>query len=74
MKSSSVTEKIHAQYIIDEQGNKTGVILKMEIFEKLLEELEDLHLGKMAEAALNEDQETHNLEDVKQEIFKKNNK
>lgn len=31
------------QYIIDEQGNKTAVILDLKVFNKLLEELEDLY-------------------------------
>jgi len=33
---------IHPQYIIDQDGYKTSVILSIEEFESLLEDLEDL--------------------------------
>ena len=62
MKATSFLEGIHAQYIVDGHGNKTSVILKMEIYEKLLEELEDAYLGSMAEARLKEDTEIHDLD------------
>lgn len=71
MKASSVLEEIQAQYIVDEQGKKTGIILKIETFKKLIEELEDLHLGAMAKTALNAGEESHDLEEVKKEILKK---
>lgn len=31
-----------AQYVIDEKGRKTGVLLSMQQYEKLLEDLHDL--------------------------------
>jgi len=42
-----MTEKIHLQYITDELGNKTAVIVPINQFEEMLEDLEDL--GVMAE-------------------------
>jgi PHD/YefM family antitoxin component YafN of YafNO toxin-antitoxin module len=35
----------HAQYVIDAEGHKTAVILPIEEYEEMLE---DLHLGKVA--------------------------
>lgn len=35
--------KLLPQILNDEEGNKTGVLLKIKDFEKLIEELEDLH-------------------------------
>lgn len=33
---------LHPQFITNEQGHKTGVILSIEIFRELLEDIEDL--------------------------------
>lgn len=35
--------KVNPQILYDEDGNETGVLLKVKDFEKLIEELEDLH-------------------------------
>ena len=35
---------IHPQYITDKDGKKTAVVLPMDEFEQLLEELEDIKL------------------------------
>jgi PHD/YefM family antitoxin component YafN of YafNO toxin-antitoxin module len=40
-----------AQYIIDAEGHKTAVILPIEEYEEMLE---DLHLGKVARESKNE--------------------
>lgn len=37
-------EQLHIQYITDEAGEKTAVILPLEEFQELLEDLEDLAL------------------------------
>ena len=34
--------RLNQRYIIDDQGNKVGVLLDMEDYQKLLEELEEL--------------------------------
>lgn len=34
--------KIHAQYITDESGKKTAVVIPMEDYEELLEDIHDL--------------------------------
>ena len=36
-------KNIHLQVLYSEEGKKTGVILAVKEFEKLIEELEDLH-------------------------------
>jgi hypothetical protein len=57
MKSSLKHSTIEAQYIVDKKGRKTAVILDIKVFKKLLEEVEDLYLGKLAQSALDEDSE-----------------
>jgi len=36
------TNEMNTQYVTDEQGRKTGVLLSIDRYEKLLEDLEDL--------------------------------
>lgn len=67
----SILENIPSQYIINERGKKTGVILDIDIYERLLEELEDLYLGKTAEVILKNDKERYSLKDIEREILKK---
>ncbi len=62
---------ITPQYIIDKTGKKTGVILDMHSFEKLLEEIEEIYLGALSEAALREAQEYITHDEVKKKISKK---
>lgn len=38
----NVTEQLHPQFITDESGNKTGVILPINEYKELLEDLDDL--------------------------------
>lgn len=49
------------QYIIDSEGNKTGVILSMDAYQKLLEDMHDL-----AVIAERRDEEPISLEEMKQ--------
>jgi PHD/YefM family antitoxin component YafN of YafNO toxin-antitoxin module len=37
-----IVRELQAQYIIDAEGNKTAVILPLEEYEELLEDLQDL--------------------------------
>lgn len=65
----SATFEIQPQYIVDNEGNRTAVILKIDQFERLMEDLEDFYLGKLAEAALENDTERHSLDSVKKELL-----
>ncbi len=49
--------EISPQYIIDKGGKKTAVIIDIETYEKLLEEIEDIYLGCLSEAALKDESE-----------------
>ncbi len=60
--------EITPQYIIDKTGKKTGVILDIQTFEKLLSELEDIYFGTMAEAALEKAQEYIDHEEIKKSL------
>lgn len=55
--------EISPRYIVDESGEKKEVILDISTFEKLLEQLEDLYLGRMAEQALAEKSEFSDFEE-----------
>jgi hypothetical protein len=35
-------KKLHVQFVIDDSGNKTGVILPIGEFEEIIEDMEDL--------------------------------
>lgn len=62
--------KISPQYIIDKNGKKTGVFLKISEFNTLMHVLEDQYDGKLAEKALKEDTFT-DFEIVKKKLLKK---
>ncbi len=66
MKPSS--HDVPAQFIIDKAGKKTGVILDIKTFERLMDELEDFYLGALAQAALKEGQEVVSHDEVKQQF------
>lgn len=62
---------ITPQFIINEKGKKTAVILDIKSFEKLLEEVEDIYLGAISEKALREDGESISHDEVKKKALKK---
>jgi PHD/YefM family antitoxin component YafN of YafNO toxin-antitoxin module len=53
------------QYVFDAQGNKTGVILPLERYEQLLEDLHDL-----AVVAERRDEEPVSLDELKRRLKK----
>ena len=73
MKSTIST--VQAQFIIDNKGKKTGVILDIETFEQMVEELEELYLGKWAEDVLKSDLQAgkpqYTLAEIKQNLLPK---
>jgi hypothetical protein len=71
LKPKAFLSKITPQYIIDKAGKKTGVILDILTFEKLLEEIEDLYFGSIAHKALQDEDEYITHEDVKKKISRK---
>jgi hypothetical protein len=56
------------KYIIDKQGNRIGVILDMEEYQKLLEELEELDAIRAYDHAMSSDDEEIPFEMVVAEI------
>lgn len=65
---------IPAQFIVDNAGKKTAVILDIKTFEKLLDELEDFYLGELAQAALKQEQEWISHDEVKQQLEQRKSK
>jgi len=53
------------QYVVDSEGRKTGVLLSLEQYERLLEDLHDL-----AVVAERRDEEPISLEELKQRLKK----
>jgi PHD/YefM family antitoxin component YafN of YafNO toxin-antitoxin module len=56
---------LQEQYVIDIQGNKTAVILSLERYEQLLEDLHDLAI-----VAERREEEAISLEEMKQRLQK----
>lgn len=42
---------LHERYVVDERGNKTAVLLEMDEYRKLLEEVEELEAIRAYDAA-----------------------
>ena len=53
------------QYVVDSKGRKTGVLLSLKQYEKLLEDLHDLAI-----VAKRRDEESINLEELKRRLKK----
>lgn len=60
--------EIQPQYIIDQNGKTTAVILDIDTFKTILEKLEDQYFGELAQSILESDKEKHSLDQIKQEI------
>jgi len=66
---SSTPDTIKANYIVDKQGKKTGVILDIKFFNALLEKLEDLYDIAEAEKVLQKKEGTYSIEEVEKILF-----
>ncbi len=66
--SKSPISSLSPQYIVDKKGKKTAVILNIDSFEKLLEEIEDIYFGSLAKAALEQEEETIPHKTVKHKL------
>ena len=69
MKKQIQSLEISPQFIIDSTGKKTGVLLDMATFEQLMEKLEELYLGAMAEHVLENEAEFTDFEEVKKKLI-----
>ena len=56
---------VREQYVVDSKGRKTGVLLSLEQYERLLEDLHDL-----AVVAERRDEKTVGLEELKRRLKK----
>jgi hypothetical protein len=71
LKPKTFLPKITPQYIINKAGKKTSVILDINEFENLLEQIEDIYFGSIAQKALKEEDEYIPHNDVKKKIARK---
>jgi hypothetical protein len=59
LKPKTFLPKITPQYIINKAGKKTSVILDINEFENLLEQIEDIYFGSIAQKALKEEKDKY---------------
>ena len=67
----SIFSDLKAQYVVDSKGKKTGVILDIKLFDRLLEELEDLYDITEAERIIEKKGKRYTLEEVEQSLSAK---
>ncbi len=61
-------EQLKEKYVIDENGNKTEVILSIEVYKKLLEELEELEELKLYDEAKSSENEILPFDEAMKEL------
>lgn len=61
-------EKLKEKYVIDENGEKTEVILSIEAYKKLLEELEELEELKLYDETKSKENETLPFDEAMKEL------
>ena len=71
---ASVLDTITLQYVIDNSGKKTGVLLDLKTFNLIIEELEDLRDVREAEQIIAEGEKAkgRTLEEIEKSLKKKN--
>jgi hypothetical protein len=62
---------VHPQFIINKTGKKTGVILDIVTFERIMEKLEDSYLVAQAEDVMAHETEYYDLAKVKKKLLSK---
>ncbi|MES2377362.1 MAG: hypothetical protein V4553_12315 [Bacteroidota bacterium] len=62
---------IHPQYITDEDGKKTAVVLSMDEFEQILDELDELEDIKLFDEAKKDNEPAMLLDDYVKQRFSK---
>jgi PHD/YefM family antitoxin component YafN of YafNO toxin-antitoxin module len=63
--------KLKERYVVDEKGNRVGVLLDLEDYQKLLEELEELESIRAYDAAKSSGDKAIPFEQAVEEIEKK---
>lgn len=63
--------KLKERYVVDEKGNRVGVLLDLEDYQKLLEELEELESIRAYDAAKSSGNKAIPFEQAVEEIEKK---
>lgn len=66
----NLLENLKTQYIINNKGEKTGVLIDIKLFEKLLEELEDLYDITPAERIIEKKGKRYTLQEIEQSLAK----
>lgn len=61
---------IHPQFIVDQNGKKTGVIMNIETFQELIEKIEELYFGSLAQDSLKNEAKFNDFNHFKNKILK----
>ena len=61
---------IQPQFIIDQNGKKTGVIMNIEIFEELIQKIEELYFGALAHQSVKDQTKFQDFETFKKNLLK----
>lgn len=67
----SISQNIKTQYVVDSKGKRTGVLVDIKIFERLMEELEDLYDITEAEKIIKKKGKRYTLEEVEKSLSTK---
>ena len=62
---------IQHQYIIDQKGKKTAVVMDIDSFDQFIERLEEYYLGTQAEQVLATEKTFHDFADVREKLVRK---
>ena len=52
------TTKSDVQFLVDEKGNPSAVVIDIDLYEELIEQLEELKFGELAHEFVAEEKET----------------
>ena len=59
---------LKTQYLVNDAGKKTAVVMDFVAFERFMEKIEDIYLGALAQQALATETEYEDFEKVKKEL------
>ena len=62
--------KINPEYLVDDKGEKTNVLLSINEFQLLMQRLEDLEDGSEMDAAVQTETEFRDYQDIRADLIK----
>ncbi len=62
-------EQLNPQYVVDDKGRKTAVLLSIDEYGRLLDELEDLADGRELTEAVEIENDFRNYDEIREELI-----